>query len=68
MKDYQKRVKKEKTELDKKIGKLNDFLDNESFKKLDIDEQERLRTQRTLMKSYSEVLADRIEAFKDDLK
>ena len=66
MKDYQKRVVAEKKELDKKLKKLGDFIGNwDIFRHLHLDEQKRLRKQEIFMEAYSEVLADRIAAFKE---
>lgn len=68
MMEYQERVITEKKELDEKLGKLTSFITTGVFAALDVEEQARLFVQRSVMQMYSEVLADRIEAFKDDLK
>jgi hypothetical protein len=64
MKRYQQRVITEQIELSEKIEKLNSFICTEMFCGLDPAEQARLQLQRLMMKGYSEVLRDRIRAFK----
>lgn len=62
---YQQRVIDEKTELDIKAKALSDFIGlSELFPKLDPLEQERLKEQNDIMWQYSEVLGERIKAFK----
>lgn len=63
MKPHQERVVVEKEELDVKLNALDKFLQGDLFKSLSDCEQSRLRWQRMLMKSYSEVLHDRINYF-----
>lgn len=67
MNDYLQRVIDEKTELDKKLKKLNEFKHNETYCLLHTDEQERLNTQGHLMCAYSAILGARIAAF-DEVK
>jgi hypothetical protein len=64
MQAYQQRVIEEKQELDAKLDKLNQFIDSPQFLVIDGEEQKRLRLQRTFMLAYSNVLGERIEAFK----
>lgn len=64
MKPYQERVVIEKSELDEKLSKLNAFFNTGAFTELDSAEQVRLNRQRDYMTSYSQVLGERIEAFK----
>lgn len=61
---YQQRVVDEKVELDAKIAKLKDFI-NESpmFGKLSLNEQKRLQKQYVYMDNYSDILGFRINAF-----
>ena len=61
---HQQRVVDEKLELDAKIGKLKDFI-NESpiFEKLSHNEQKRLQKQYIYMDNYSDILGFRINAF-----
>jgi len=67
MKAYQKRVIAEKAELDKKLAKLHEFINDEVvFSGVEVMEQGRLRRQEILMEIYSEVLGERIEAFNHD--
>ena len=61
---HQQRVVNEKTELDDKLGKLHDFIqENPIFKTLPEDEQKRLQRQDLVMAEYSQILSERIEAF-----
>lgn len=63
MQPHQQRVVDEKTELDIKITKLSDFSNGDIFKTLPDDEQERLTRQFNIMRDYSAVLGERINAF-----
>ncbi len=55
----------EKTELDDKATKLSAFIgDNPLFEKIDPAEQERMKVQNDLMWQYSEILGQRIAAFR----
>lgn len=64
MQPHQQRVVDEKTELDSKLTKLNQFIaENPLFQKLDDAERDRLFRQRTVMTHYSEILKQRIAAF-----
>jgi hypothetical protein len=65
MKDYQKRVVVEKKELDVKREKLTAFLQTDVYTKLDVQEQRRLSLQSNAMNTYSQVLKERIDNFKD---
>lgn len=60
---HQERVVIEKQELDKKISKLNSFIQSEKFKEIPIDEQDRLKQQYSVMSEYSFILGQRIENF-----
>lgn len=61
---HQQRVVDEKAELDDKRAKLSVFItENPLFHKLDRPEQGRLREQQDVMLHYSQILAERIEAF-----
>ncbi len=65
MQAHQERVVIEKKELDEKLEKLLAFIGAGSgpvFSKLVTEEQERLTTQARIMKEYSDILADRINA------
>jgi len=53
----------EKKELDKRINKLNVFLDGDVFNKLSTKEQKLLNLQCVLMEEYSNILNDRIATF-----
>lgn len=62
---FQQRVVDEQSALDDKILKLTEFIVGATmFEKLPADEQDRLRKQKDLMAQYSEVLGERIAAFK----
>jgi hypothetical protein len=62
---HQQRVVDEMLELNHKIAKLNDFIGySPLFVKLDGCEQSRLHRQIKFMCEYSDVLQERIDAFK----
>ena len=63
---HQQRVVQEKEELDEKLSKLSAFIDSPNFTITVNDENEiaRLVCQEEIMKDYSEILAERIAAFK----
>lgn len=63
MQPHQERVVIEKSELDAKIEKLDEFRAGEIFSRLPEEEKDRLNRQLSYMRSYSGVLADRISAF-----
>jgi hypothetical protein len=63
MEAYQERVVEEKKDLDGKIERLDTFIRSDKFGELLIDEQQRMRWQKTLMELYSDVLEARIENF-----
>jgi hypothetical protein len=63
MEAYQSRVIDEKQELDSKLEKLDQFATSEQFATVAPAEQERLQRQLQIMKNYSQVLSERIEAF-----
>ena len=61
---HQQRVVDEKTELDDKLGKLNAFiLTSPHFAQLQNEEKERLQRQFSIMRDYTSVLGERIDAF-----
>lgn len=61
---HQQRVVDEKSELDNKLGKLHDFIqESPIFKTLPDDEQKRIQRQDLVMAEYSQILAERIAAF-----
>lgn len=61
---HQQRVVEEKNELDKKLVKLSLFFDTDIFPKVESEEQARLKKQFEIMTAYSNLLNDRIAAFK----
>lgn len=61
---YRDRVLEEKEALDGEYGKLIVFLGGDVFKSLPSDERERLRRQATAMRTYSDILRERIEAWR----
>lgn len=63
MEPHQDRVVKERYELNEKIEKLDAFTKGETFKGVDEKEQARLLKQLDIMRQYSAILAERIEAF-----
>ena len=64
MKEYQKRVSKEKEELNSRVVKLQEFiLSKEKFTKLSIIEQSLLKEQIYYMNAYLVVLEKRVSLF-----
>lgn len=64
MQDYQTRVVEEKAQLDDKIHKLGEFIEDDPvFFDIDPEEQNRLERQLDAMTEYSEILRERIECF-----
>lgn len=63
MTSYQKRVVRERRELEKKIQRLRAFRASPSWAKTPGDEQRRMIRQVKLMVEYKIVLAERIAAF-----
>jgi hypothetical protein len=61
---YQQRVIDEKKELDERGDKLEQFILSDLFKSLPGAERVRLEKQLGIMGEYSEVLGERIAAFK----
>jgi histone acetyltransferase (RNA polymerase elongator complex component) len=64
MKPHEERVVQEKKELDRKLHKLELFIQGATFLTLDEKEKELLRTQAKVMISYSVILDERIRLFK----
>lgn len=65
MEAHQQRVVDEQTELDDKIGKLQNFIsDSPIFIKLDKDDRVLLDHQLSTMRNYSKILGERIKRFK----
>ncbi len=61
---HQQRVVDEKADLDVKLAKLHDFIqENPIFKTLSVDEQKRLQRQDLVLAEYSAILGERIAAF-----
>ena len=60
MSDFKLRLVHEKSELSKKIEKLDSFLDSENFSKIDVRQQELLTLQIHAMKSYEWALNQRL--------
>lgn len=60
---HQQRVVDEKLSLDDKIIKLQAFTDSDRFTSVDPAEQDRLFEQLHVMRHYSRILGDRIQAF-----
>lgn len=57
MQDYQLRVIEEKKELDEKIKKLVTFVESDTFKQINLEDQ------LSYMEEYSWILGKRIDAF-----
>jgi hypothetical protein len=63
MEQWQKRVVKEKNDLDDKLERLIIFIASKKFSSIPNEEQKRLRRQEIFMELYSDVLADGIVNF-----
>jgi len=63
MEPYQIRVVEEKKELDQKLLRLRKFFEGKNFQLVEPDEQARMRRQEVIMTDYSNILAERINAF-----
>lgn len=63
MEPFQSRVVEEKRDLDEKIAKLETFIQEGTYQSLPSDERGRLAYQLSVMNEYSNVLAERINAF-----
>lgn len=63
---HQQRVVEERQELEVKIDKLRSFIPTDTCLSLPFAERTRLARQLKIMLDYSEVLAERIEAFVAD--
>ena len=64
MQPHQQRVVDEKTELDDKLTKLNQFItESPIFTNLDDREKSRLIAQKAHMEGYSDILGERIASF-----
>jgi hypothetical protein len=64
MKPHEQRVIDEKSDLDGKLERLLVFVKTPIFRDLPIEERQRLLRQEALMREYSQVLGERISAFK----
>lgn len=63
MQAYQERVIAEKNELKERGDKLEQFILTDTFSRLPVAEQERMKRQLEIMAEYHEVLVERIAAF-----
>lgn len=63
MKAFQDRVVHEQQVLDGNIGRLTQFIADDRFNNLTLEEQERMNRQLNIMMAYSAVLVERIAAF-----
>lgn len=61
---YQQRVVTEQGELNEKISLLSSFINGPVFPTIEYAEQERLVSQRRVMRQYFEILGERISSFK----
>ena len=64
MEEWQKRVIKEKQDLDLKRERLDSFFSKKAFADLDDDQKALMVDQSLIMGEYSEILGKRIDAFK----
>lgn len=65
MKKFQHRVLQEKSDLEFRHKKLQEFFATDTFYTLPEEEQDRLLRQSNIMIDYIGILAERIEAFKE---
>jgi hypothetical protein len=65
MTKYQRRVVREKKQLDEKRERLNTFIGSEQFNTVRPIEQLRLTLQYKVMSIYSDLLGERIKDFSD---
>jgi hypothetical protein len=63
MEEYQQRVIHERSELEDKLTKLDEFRKSTSFLAINRDQQILLNRQSVIMHGYVEVLTERIAAF-----
>ena len=66
MKDFVKRILKEKEELDIKLTNLESFMETKEYLDLTLDEIVLLLKQRRAMKDYTAILGERIEYYKEN--
>ena len=60
MSEHNLKLVKERDDLGLKISKLKKFMKSDDFYNLDKDDQERLKAQKSVMKTYKHILNDRI--------
>lgn len=60
MSDFKSRLNDEKVELDSKIEKLDSFLKSDNVKNIDSVQFSLLNVQSQVMKTYSQILEERI--------
>lgn len=65
---YQQRVINERTELNEKLKKLNDFLKCSYFSELSSTIQSLLLVQSSVMSAYSQILTARIDLFEEPIE
>lgn len=65
LKPHELRMVQEKSDLDEKITKLVNFLPTELFINLDKLDRQLLTAQLAMMESYSKILGQRIDRFKN---
>lgn len=63
MQDWQQRVMDERVDLNARIDRLWMFTQSSQFKALNPAERERMERQLGVMRTYSQILTERIEAF-----
>lgn len=65
MSTFKERLIEEKAQLDDKVGKLAAFTRSENFDKIEAVQQSLLKTQLLAMKTYSQILVERLAWLKD---
>jgi hypothetical protein len=60
MSTFKDRLNDEKTQLDEKIDKLEIFISGKDFRKVDPIQKSLLKSQLLIMKTYSQILTERL--------
>lgn len=65
MSDFKQRLIDEKQQLDERVEKLESFVASENFQKVEPVQMSLLKAQLLSMKTYSQILAERLYWLKD---
>ena len=61
MSDFKTRLVEEQVQLEEKLNKLNSFILNDNFNKIDNVQKALLKVQATAMNTYNQCLKERLE-------